>query len=378
MANKKICFIVTDASSFNVLFRGQLEYIRDNSDFDITLISGGSEEDLSILRKRQVGRVLNVKFQRKPHLFNDARSLIYLTSYLLFNRFDIVVYSTPKALLLGSIASFATLQNKKIAVVHGRVYENFIGLKRYIFRSFDKLSFSASDNILFVSNSLFQNYIEEKIIDRKLATVVENGSFNGVDIDVFKPVNLEQKFNLRKEFDIPLDSFVICIVGRVCTEKGIEDIQEIVEILASDDIKFFFVGSFEDESSKNIVDNIVSNGQGYHMPYTSNVHQVFQFSDLHLFLSYREGFGNVAIEAASCGIPTFAYDVVGVKDSVSNTISGQRFDFQDYVSISEAITDAVNDSDFNLRYRFARQWAIDNFEQKRIWQKYLNFYLENI
>lgn len=375
---KKICFIVTDASSFNVLFRDQLEYIRDNSDFNITLICGGSEQELGILRKRQVGRVLNVKFQRKPHLFDDARSLIYLTSYLLFNRFDIVVYSTPKALLLGSIASFATLQNKKIAVVHGRVYENFIGLKRYIFRSLDKLSFSASDNILFVSNSLFQNYIEEEIVDRKLATVVGNGSFNGVNIDVFKPVNLKQKFNLRKEFSIPLDSFLICIVGRICIDKGIKDIQEIVETLASDNIKFLFVGSFEDESSKNIVNNIVSNGQGYHMPYTSNVHQVFQLSDLHLFLSYREGFGNVAIEAASCNLPTFAYDVVGIKDSVCDYISGRRFKLRDNATIANSINSAANDPDFNLKYSSAREWAIRKFEQKKVWKSYLSFYLNNI
>lgn len=374
--SKKICFLVTDAISFNVLFRDQLEYIRDRSDFDITLICGGNKEQLDILRKREIGDVINAKFHRQPSLFNDAKSLIYLTRYLLLNRFDIVVYSTPKALLLGSIAGFLSMQNKKIAVVHGRVYENFTGSKRLIFQALDKLSFSTSNKILFVSKSLLNNYISENIVDEKIAKVVGSGSFNGVNTDIFKPVSSEQRSNLRQKFGIPLDSFLICVVGRICADKGIKDIKKLVESLTSNNVKFIFVGGFED--GKNIVEKIVNDKQGYYMPHTSNIHEVFQCSNLHLFLSYREGFGNVAIEAASCGVPTFAYNVVGVKDSVNNDVSGQRFEFKDTSAIAQAINEAVDDTEFSKKYPAARDWVVENFEQRKVWKNYLDFYSKNL
>lgn len=378
MTTKKICFIVADAGSFNVLFRDQLEYFKNNSDFDITLICGGNQQQLDTLSKRKVGKVVNTKFRRKPSLFNDAKSFLHLTGYLSLNRFDVVVYSTPKALLLCSMSSFITLQNKRIAVVHGRAYENYIGFKRYIFQRLDKISFFASHDIIFVSKSLCQNYINEKIIDKKLAKIIGSGSFNGVNTNVFKPISLERKLELREKFNIPVNSFSVCIVGRICTEKGTGDIEELVKILNSDKIFFFFVGSFEDEESKNIVEKIVASSRGIYMPFTLNIHEVFQSSDLHLFLSHREGFGNVAIEAASCGIPTFAYDVVGVKDSVNNKISGQRFEFRDTAAIANAISEAATDVKFCQKYPNARDWVIENFEQEAVWQKYLNFYLQNL
>ena len=375
---KKICFIVTDAISFNVLFRGQLEYIREHSDFDVTLICGGNDEQLKKLYERKVGKVINIDLKRKPTPIKDVKALISLIKYLLNNQFDILVYSTPKALLLSSIATFISRQNNTVALVHGRAYENFEGVKKRVFQAFDKLSFRISHKALFVSQSLLQKYIDENLIDIANAKIIGEGSANGVDIDVFKPVNSEYKSVLKKSLGIASDCFLVCIVGRICRDKGIEDIGKVAEYITDKKVKFLFVGDFEDEYGRQVVNKIVKREQGYHISYTSNIHEIFQCSNLHLFLSHREGFGNVSIEAASCGIPTFAYDVVGVKDSVNDGVSGQIFNFQDTVSIVDTIIEASRDKDFEQKYPKARNWAIENYDQKNVWENYLQFYLENI
>lgn len=375
---KKICFIVTDAISFNVLFRGQLEYIREHSDFDITLICGGNDEQLKKLYERKVGKVINIDLKRKPTPIKDVKALISLIKYLLNNHFDILVYSTPKALLLSSIATFISRQNNTVALVHGRAYENFEGVKKRVFQAFDKLSFRISHKVLFVSQSLLQKYIDENLIDIANAKIIGKGSANGVNIDVFKPVNSEYKSVLKKSLGIASDCFLVCIVGRICRDKGIEDIGKVAEYITDKKVKFLFVGDFEDEYGRQVVNKIVKREQGYHISYTSNIHEIFQCSNLHLFLSHREGFGNVSIEAASCGIPTFAYDVVGVKDSVNDGVSGQIFNFQDTVSIVDTIIEASRDKDFEQKYPKARNWAIENYDQKKVWENYLQFYLENI
>ena len=374
----KICFLVTDAVSFNALYRNQLEYMRDNSDFDITLICGGNDKQLDILRARNIGKVVNLNFQRKPSLFEDTKSLALLTRYFLFNRFDVVVYLTPKALLLGSMASAVTLQKRRIAFSVGRAYENFSGFKKRVFQGFDTLSFALSHEVLFVSESLLSVCLVEKILKKSKATVIDNGSFNGIDIDLLKPISQPDKNDLREKYKVPLDHFLICVVGRICVDKGLTDIDEIAEKLKGNDIYFIFIGDFEDEIGQAVVEKIVKDNRAVYIPANPNVHEVFQCADLHLFLSYREGFGSVAIEAASCGIPTFAYDVVGVKDSVKEGISGQKFNFKDVPAVATAISAAAADKLFKKRYPDARDWAVAHFGQTQLWQSFLDFYLRNI
>ena len=184
---KKICFIITDAISFNVLCRGQLEFIRDNSDFDITLVCGGSQTQLDILEKRKIGKVINANFKRNPSLLKDTKSLLFLLKYLTLNRFDIVVYSTPKALLLGSIASCVTLHKNRVAIVRGRVYENFSGKKRLFFHMLDKIALSTSSKVVFISDSLRQAYLNDDLIERSKGVLLGSGSSNGVDTINYSP-----------------------------------------------------------------------------------------------------------------------------------------------------------------------------------------------
>ena len=321
--------------------------------------------------------MINLNFQRKPSLFKDAQSLALLTRYMLSNRFDVVVYLTPKALLLGSIASAVTLQKRRIAFSVGRAYENFSGLKKRVFQGLDILSFGLSHEVLFVSESLLSVCLEENILKKSKATVIDNGSFNGIDTDLLQPMAQLEKEALRKKYKIPDNTFVICVVGRVCDDKGFKDIEYISEKLREENVYFMFIGDCEDDVGKVVVEKVVKDNRGVYIPANPNVHEVFQCADLHLFLSYREGFGSVAIEAASCAVPTFAYDVVGVKDSVKEGISGRKFNFKDMSSVAEAISAAATDKEFEKRYPDARDWAIANFERKQLWQSYLSFYLRS-
>ena len=358
---------MTDAVSYKMLCRDQLEYFRDNTNFEITLVTGGSKEDIKELIARDVGIVYDAKFVRQPSLFNDLKSLIYLTVYLYNNKFDLIIYSTPKALLLGSIATFAIRQKNSIAIIQGRAYENFVGKRRSIYQAFDKLSLAASKHVIFVSKSLESKYLNENLVNPKKSNVLGNGSFNGVNTEKFSK-NHEDSQDLE-------ESFKVLIAGRVCYDKGILDLFEVLDRINNHNITFQIVGPVEDNISEEYLSKLLSNYSNVkHIPYTYNIENFFRIADLHLFLTHREGFGNVAIEAASCSVPTFAYDVVGVKDSVNEGVSGKKFAFQDFESIANAIDEASKDPSFKNKYPNARDWAVESFEQKRVWKNYLSFY----
>lgn len=366
---KKICLIVTDAISFNVLYRGQLEYFESLGDFDLTLVCGGDSEQIEELKNRNVGKVIIMPLLRKPNPLSDLKVLIELTKFLILNRFDLIVYSTPKALLIGSLASFISGQPNRLAVVHGRVYENYTGIKRKMFTALDKLSLGLSSKTAFVSDSLRNLYLDEYIVSPADSLVINSGSANGVDTQKFIP-----------NTDRASDLFNILVIGRICEDKGIKDLADIVKNIKDMPITLTIVGGVEDSQSEQILQQMKIEYKFIkHVDFTPNPVQFFQNADLHLFLTFREGFGNVAIEAASCNVPTFAYNVVGVKDSVKENISGLRFKFHDTNAISQAIRMAVKDkSKFKKQFSHAREWAIQNFEQKTVWDNYLQFYNQMI
>lgn len=286
-----------------------------------------------------------------------------------------MVYSTPKALLLGSVASCVTLHTNRVAIVRGRVYENFFGRKQLFFHMLDKIALSISDKVVFISDSLRQAYFNDDLLKESEGVLLGSGSSNGVDTVNYRPA--ETSFPRRQKNDS--DTFNILTIGRICYDKGLYDLAEIINQTKEPKIKFLIVGQIEDKKSEIFLKDLLSTHSNVeHIPYTKNVIKYFQDADLHLFLSHREGFGNVAIEAASCGVPTFAYNVTGVKDSVENGVSGQRFEFKDVKAITEAIDMAANDKDFSNKYIYARDWAIQNFEQERVWKNYLDFYLKQI
>ena len=370
---KRIAILMTSAVSFNQLMRGQLEYLRSRG-ARLDFYSGGPEKELRKLRARDVGRVLYVPFRREPSPLWDLISLLWLTAQLLFRRYDTVVYSTPKAMFLGSIAAWLTWQRRRIAWVRGRAYENFTGRKRALYVALDRICFRLSNTILLVSPSLVEAYAGDRI-DIQNSFVVGHGSSNGVDTDRFKPLPDGDRRELRSRQGFSPDDFVIVVVGRVREDKGAKEILELSRRLANvGNLRIAMVGTIEEPA---LAQEIEGHGDRLRsFPPAPDVERFFQIADLHLFLSHREGFGNVAIEAAAVGVPTFGFDVVGVRNSVVEGATGRLFAFGDLDSLASEIRAAANDrSRFRSGFSNSREVVSERFAQHSMWQGYAGLFL---
>jgi len=370
-----LCFVVTDAQSFNALCKGQFEYYKENFDVDLTFVCGGSGSEIDQMRMRNVGGVVDCGLTRRPQFINDIKVLSKLTWIFYKNRFDVVIYSTPKALLLTSIAAAITRQNHRIALIRGRVYENSHGVKRLAWSLADRLSIALSHKTIFISRSLLDAYLSDKIVEKNRGVVVGKGSSGGVSLNRFFP-RADRNISLRGKLRIPADAFVVLSVGRLCLDKGVKDLEEIILLTESKKIHFVAVGPIEDSAAKEIIETTFrENTRCHYVGFSLETQQYFSMADLHLFLTHREGFGNVALEAAASGLPTVAYDVVGVRDSVAPGKSGWLFDrgrsdlIHKFIShISETPEDLV------FLRRSARLWAEKNFDEEIVWKAYFDEY----
>ena len=375
--HKRVCFLVTDAISFNVLCEGQLEYFSTVRTWNLSLISGGDENEINHLKQRKIGLFFNAGFVRKPSLLFDFRSLIRLIVFFTTNRFDLVVFSTPKALMIGSLASFLTRQPLRVALIRGRAYENYTGIKRLAFLLMDRVALRLSHKTLFVSQSLMRNYLTEGVADRGNSLVLGGGSSNGVDTSRFKPALVDRK-QLIEDLKLPFEKsdFIVLIVGRICRDKGVEDSGRVVRLLKDEHIKFIFVGRIEDDCGFDVIEGLRRDfpTSVVHIDHVIDIVRYFQCTDLHLFLSHREGFGNVGLEAAACGVPTVAFDVVGVRDCVKDGVTGLLFPLGEVDAVAHYIHGVKTTGSSGFKPQMVRQSIVDNYDQNLVWKRYGDYF----
>ncbi|WNL42933.1 glycosyltransferase [Halomonas sp. PAMB 3264] len=368
---KRLCLVVTDAISFNVLYRGQLEHLKAQG-FQLTLLCGGSADEIELLRRRDVGKVVPIKMVRPPRIGADLAALLQLLFHFLRFRYDMVLVATPKAILLGSITAWLTRQSRRVVFFKGRVYENFSGFSRSLYLTFDRIAVFCAHEVLFVSRSLMAEYRHAGDFFTRKGRVLGGGSSNGVNADHFDPENVsnDKLEELKKSLGIEPDAFVVLTVGRISMEKGLAEMEALTKRAAqsTENIRFVMVGPVE-AGCESVLTRIQTIGNVSHVGFTDDVSAYFAIANVHLFLTHREGFGNVAIEAAVMGVPTIGFDVVGVRDSVAEGVSGVRVPFGDVETVWQHIERMRrNPKETEQIYSNARQWALENFDQNHVWE----------
>lgn len=216
-------------------------------------------------------------------------------------------------------------------------------------------------------------FIKDIPISSIKGRVIGNGSGNGIDSNKFSPevISREKMSKFRHKLGINDSDFIILSVGRICIDKGLKEMIDIVKLIINKEscIRFIILGKIEDEKNFKHLLNLDPKGKVIHVDFVNDVAPYFSIADIHLFLSHREGFGNVAIEAAAMGVPTIAFDVVGVKDSVAEGISGMRFKLGDSKSIANIIVKFMHEPK-KMKQQFinSREGAIKNFSNKNVWE----------
>ena len=202
---------------------------------------------------------------------------------------------------------------------------------------------------------------------------------NGVDVDRFCADRYGDAdiSELKKTLSIGPAQLVALIVGRICHDKGLLELVQLAKALAARDIVFVVVGSVE-PGNEAAASELFSKHNVRHIPFTADAPRYFAMADVHLLLSHREGFGNVAVEAASCGVPTIAFDVVGVKDSVAEGVSGLRVPRGDMDAVKALLEVALQDRyAFRGRFSGAREWMQGVYASERTWESFLEFFKRN-
>lgn len=374
----RVFIAITASSHLYSLHRGQFEFFIEKN-VDLTVASApGVEHDL--LKNLGVS-VKSFDIQRKPSILKDLKALLQLIYFFIWNRFDLVIYSSPKASLLVSLAAFITLQPKRLFILRGRVYENYPRMKYWIFKKIDSLVCALSDKVWAISNGLKEIAISDGITSNEKIEIVWNGSSNGIDTEYFNKnqILINKAIKIRQKLGIKSNEIVLLYSGRIRREKGIIELVYAFEQLAQQhaNVSLLIQGKFEEFDKLPLeVESIIFNHPKIHIEDWALDHRVYYAaSDIFVFPSHREGFGTVLLEAASMEIPSVVFNVMGCSEAVIDGVSGVHCTENSIHGLQLAIKKLLLNEEYRIYLgKNAREIIIKKYEQKIFHKKIADFY----
>jgi len=375
ISNKKhTCFVATIP---DVVYAFLKDHINASAEqWPVTVISNPKNAKLLIDLN---SRFIPLDIQRKVSPWYDLLALFNLIGLFRRERFDLVHSIMPKTGLLTMLAAKLAGVPVRIHTFTGQVWANKQGWKRAVLKKFDKLIVSFATHILVDSPSQRAFLIEEGVLPPAKGQVIGNGSICGVDRHRFHP-DEQTRTNVRKELGIDPNAKVILFLGRLNRDKGMLDLAAAFADIASrrSDTALVLVGAEEDVPYTQIQTLCGQYRDRLHrVSFTPNPERYMAAADIFCLPSYREGFGQVVIEAAACGVPTVATRIYGITDAVEENLSGLLFPPGNVAELTDNLLKLIDDYELCINMGdAAKMRAIDLFSSEQVTAKQIAHYEE--
>lgn len=379
----RLVLVVTHETTARHFVVRLAEHLATTLDCDVTIIANS----LELLESQNPGshiRFVSVPMERDPHPWRDVKSLVLLTREIHRISPECVMFATPKASLLSSIASFVTRVPVRVYQVWGLRLETTSGLRRTVFSGFERLTSTLATHVLANSHSLAERFTELGLNGRHGVTVLGMGSSHGVDTAKFS--NTAVSTGAENHVDTETMSFleqghgvVLGFVGRLHPDKGIDLLIEALRICLSrgHDIRLIVLGAAEGFDIAAAINKAGVDSAVHLCGVRTPTQPYYAMMDLLVLPSLREGFPNVVLEAAAMGLPAIVSDATGIRDSVVDSQTGLIFHAGDAQALADALMALTSDGDLRRTMGSqARAHVEENFSEDLVWQHFGDFVSE--
>ena len=381
---KKLIRITTVPISFKVLLKGQLRFMASNG-FDVKGVSSEGEE-LKEVRENEGIVMEAINMSRKITPFQDLKSLWEMWNFLRKEKPQIVHTHTPKAGIIGMLAARLAGVPHRLHTVAGLPLMEAMGIKRKILNFVERLTYSSATRVYPNSKGLYNFILQNNFTQSNKLKIIANGSSNGINTTFFSPAQVSEieKITLREKLNIQPDDFVFVFVGRIVSDKGINElIKAFSELQTAKNneltgIKLLLVGDLEsdlDPLNPETLAEINQNKDIISVGFQQDVRPFFAISDALAFPSYREGFPNVVMQAGAMGLPSIVSDINGCNEIIVEGENGLIIPPKNVEKLKEKMLTLAKDKNLYTKLKENSRRMIENrYEQSVVWKALLEEY----
>ena len=381
---KKLIRITTVPLSLKVLLKGQLRFMASNG-FDVKGVSSEGEE-LREVHENEGIAVEAITMSRKITPFQDLKSLWEMWNFLRKEKPQIVHTHTPKAGIIGMLAARLAGVPHRLHTVAGLPLMEATGIKRKILNFVEKLTYSSATRVYPNSKGLYDFILQNHFTQSNKLKIIANGSSNGINTTFFSPAQVSEieKVALREKLNIQPDDFVFVFVGRIVSDKGINElIKAFSELQAAGNneltgIKLLLVGGLEsdlDPLNPETLAEINQNKDIISVGFQQDVRSFFAIADALVFPSYREGFPNVVMQAGAMGLPSIVSDINGCNEIIIEGENGLIIPSKNVEKLKEKMLTLAKDKNLYTKLKGNSRRMIENrYEQSVVWNALLEEY----
>lgn len=373
---KKLIRITTVSGSLDGLLQNQLKFMSDHFEV-IGMSSKGIRLDK--VRKEQNVRVIPLQMSRSISPLKDVVALIKLYTILRKEKPFILHSHTPKAGLLGMMASYFAKVPHRLHTVAGLPLLETKGIKRIILNFAEKATYAFATRVYPNSFGLEKIILDHNFTNKNKLKVIGNGSSNGIDLAHFDPSLFSKEENgaLRQQLNIGESDFVFINIGRMVKDKGINELVEAFCKIQDThkSVKLLLLGEFEkdlDPLLPETMDHIKNNPNIIYLGWQWDVRPYFAISNMLAFPSYREGFPNVVMQAGAMGLPSIVSDINGCNEIIVNGENGCIVPPKSMDDLYVAMIEAINNG--TSKFKNARNSIAVRFDRSVIWNAILAEY----
>ena len=379
---KKIIRITTVPLSLSGLLKGQLRFMSNYYDI-LGVSSRGDDKHLDKLIELEGIPTVAVEMTRKITPIKDLVAVYQLYKVFKKEQPFIVHSHTPKAGTLGMLAAFLARVPHRLHTIAGLPLVEATGLKRTLLNTVESMTYACATKIYPNSYGLKDIILKEGFTTEAKLKVIAKGSSNGIDTSFFNPEDYKdgaKNASLRASLNIDPDDFVFVFVGRLVTDKGINELVSAFETLhkTQKNIKLLLVGTYESELDPlrpETLNYINNNNTVINTGWVDDVRPYLAVSNALTFPSYREGFPNVVMQAGAMELPCIVTDINGCNEIVKHNETGIIVPIKDAQALFKAMTSVLeHESESKKMGQLCRIHIVNNFERQVVWNALLSEY----
>ena len=201
--------------------------------------------------------------------------------------------------------------------------------------------------------------------------------YNGIDLDVFQPVQSGLRQEARTALGIAESDLIVLLAGQTVegVRQGIASHHAVAALNANRGIpglKALVIGKSAERIAQQLqVPSVV-------LPFQTNpadMARCYQLADLTLVTSEVEAFGRIGAESQACGTPVVAFDSGGIPEVVIDGVGGRIVPRRDTQQLADVLREMLESEAHRERMGQAGLAHVrDQFDQRLIVDRYLDVY----